>query len=253
MSLPIRSVNHTVIKRKQFGYTSHVHPAWTIYVVIRGSFWCEFDEKRETLLPGDLYIIPPHVPFERSVLEELTVHFLRFEADALPFPIPRGKLRLADSARLQGTLKKMKVLAAAPTPQNEWLSRELLLDLLCQCHSERDQVSQNDAFVDETVTRVLDFFHDHYAEKLNMAQIAARFSLSPSGLIFKFRRATGQLPAHALLQIRLEAAKRLLVDTSLSLAEIAERTGFENAYYFSTVFKKETTLPPSQYRKTYMI
>ena len=35
--------------------------------------------------------------------------------------------------------------------------------------------------------------------------------------------------------------------------EIAEKTGFENGYYFSTAFKKEVGLSPSEYRKTYII
>ena len=56
-----------------------------------------------------------------------------------------------------------------------------------------------------------------------------------------------------LINIRIKNAKQLLVDTSLPLSEIAEKTGFENGYYFSTAFKKEVGLSPSEYRKTYII
>lgn len=253
MTSPIRSVNYSVIKRREFGYTDYTHPDWTIYVVISGAFCCSFSDKEDLLQEGDLYIIPPNVPFHRHVTEELTVHFLRFEPGEMPFPIPTGKHRVADLPRLQGTLQMMRQLSKSAEPSDLQLLHHLLFDLLCQCYYERERAPQSLQIVDKTVIRVLDFFHEHYAEKLNMSQIATRFSLSPSGLIFKFRRATGDLPARALLSIRLKAAKKLLVDTSLSLAEIAERTGFENAYYFSTVFKKEVGLPPSQYRKTYLI
>lgn len=48
-----------------------------------------------------------------------------------------------------------------------------------------------------------------------------------------------------------EASKRLL-NTNMSETEIASAIGFQNIYYFSTVFKQYTGLSPSQYRRTNM-
>ena len=59
---------------------------------------------------------------------------------------------------------------------------------------------------------------------------------------------TGRTFSQHLLDIRLEQAKRLLLDTSLKSREIAERVGFENAKYFSHVFTKAAGMPPMKYR-----
>ena len=253
MSLPIQNVNYSVIKRREFGYTDYTHPDWTIYVVISGAFRCAFSGKEDLLQQGDLYVIPPNVPFHRNVTEELTVHFLRFEPGEMPFPIPVGKHRLADLSRMQSTLQMMQRISRTAVQANDPLLCQLLFDLLCQCRYEETFLPSVAQMQDKTVTRVLDFFKKNYPMRISMSEVASLFSLSPSGLIFKFRRATGELPTQALLHVRLKAAKKLLVDTDLPLAAIAEQTGFENAYYFSTVFKKEIGIPPSQYRKTYLI
>ena len=48
-------------------------------------------------------------------------------------------------------------------------------------------------------------------------------------------------------KLRIDYAKELLVTNRRSVSEIAEMSGFSNAYYFSTVFKKQTGFSPSQY------
>lgn len=54
-------------------------------------------------------------------------------------------------------------------------------------------------------------------------------------------------PVKYLTQLRIEYAKELLITGRYSIGEIAEMCGFENVYYFSTVFKKHTGIPPSKY------
>ena len=52
-----------------------------------------------------------------------------------------------------------------------------------------------------------------------------------------------------LLQIRMEAAKRLLSEGSFALGAVAEAVGFDDYNYFSRVFKKRTGYTPTEYKK----
>ena len=52
-----------------------------------------------------------------------------------------------------------------------------------------------------------------------------------------------------LIGIRIRHAKQLLIGTAHPISEIAAAVGFENCYYFSNAFKKQTGLSPSDYRK----
>lgn len=68
-----------------------------------------------------------------------------------------------------------------------------------------------------------------------------------------FRRLFSQVyhtsPIKFLTDLRLRKAKELLISNSLTIAEVAEKCGFQNAYYFSKVFKANLNMTPSQYRE----
>ena len=51
---------------------------------------------------------------------------------------------------------------------------------------------------------------------------------------------------------RMKIAKHLLIGTTYTISEIAERCGFDNVYYFSNSFKQQTGMSPSEYLKQYI-
>ncbi len=68
-----------------------------------------------------------------------------------------------------------------------------------------------------------------------------------------FRMWAGISPNQYRNQLRMTAAKDLLIHTNLSVCEIAQKTGFDDPYYFSRLFKKEMGLSPAHYRKTNLL
>ena len=65
-----------------------------------------------------------------------------------------------------------------------------------------------------------------------------------------FKMWAGISPNQYRNELRMTAAKDLLLHTNLSVYEIAQKTGFDDPYYFSRLFKKETGLSPAYYKKT---
>jgi len=65
-----------------------------------------------------------------------------------------------------------------------------------------------------------------------------------------FKEHTGLPPNQYLLEMRIQKAKGLLVNTDLKLQPIGEACGFDNVNYFSRLFKDRTGCPPRQYRKS---
>ena len=251
----IHNIKYSVIQRTQFKYNQINEQDWTLYVVIDGAFWARQAEKEELVGRGDLYFIPPNEPIFRNVTEPLKVHFFRFDVDAtdaIQNEIPHGKISLRDDARLQSSLRMLKSLPSLSGDEQSAFLHHILSDILFQCRFEKN-VPKQTPYSDPLVSEVIGYFKEHYMQKINMRLVAERFGISPSGLILKFRRATGMLPAQHLMAIRLTHVKRLLVDTSLPLSRIAEQTGFDNCYYFSNVFKKEIGISPSEYRRSYVL
>jgi len=64
----------------------------------------------------------------------------------------------------------------------------------------------------------------------------------------QLRKETGMSIAEFTLQERMKTAVGLLMETDLSVGEIAHRVGYENYSYFLTLFHKVTGLTPSEYR-----
>lgn len=100
------------------------------------------------------------------------------------------------------------------------------------------------------VERIIDYFENHYAEKISLDQIALNMYLSPFYISKIFKSETGDTPISYLINIRLERAMEILkAEEELSIQEVALRVGYEDAYHFSKLFKKKFGVSPSAVRK----
>jgi transcriptional regulator GlxA family with amidase domain len=78
---------------------------------------------------------------------------------------------------------------------------------------------------------------------------AARHAVSLVHLRRRFREALGVPPHQFLLQIRMEAASRLLLSGDLSAKAVGAAVGVPDPYYFSKLFRAHFHLPPDHYRR----
>ena len=96
---------------------------------------------------------------------------------------------------------------------------------------------------------ILAYFHENFQKEIEVRQCARRFSISESWLIRCFRERTGMTPQRYLTGIRLNQAKELLASSSLNIGEIAGVVGYENALYFSRIFRKYVGASPREFRE----
>ena len=92
-------------------------------------------------------------------------------------------------------------------------------------------------------------FLTHYNEELNIEEVAASHHMSTSYFIRNFKQYTGMTPLSYILKIRISNAQHLLETTTYNVNEIASFVGYDNPLYFSRLFKNQTGLSPSEYRK----
>lgn len=89
----------------------------------------------------------------------------------------------------------------------------------------------------------------HLAEAVTLDELTGLTDLSASTLNRAFRRAVGLPPLAYHLRLRIRRAGDLLRTTDLSITQIADRTGFDDANYFARQFRRAMGLSPSAYRK----
>lgn len=92
------------------------------------------------------------------------------------------------------------------------------------------------------------FLHDHVAEPVQLDRVAEHFAMSKAHLCRMTRRLLGRTVQQEWEAIKLEWAAVLLGEPSLSVAEVARRVGYEDAFYFSRVFRRRFGVAPSVYR-----
>jgi AraC family transcriptional regulator of arabinose operon len=88
------------------------------------------------------------------------------------------------------------------------------------------------------------------AASLNVSALAARLSLDPSYFIRLFKRSSGQPPLAYFLDLKMDTAKHLLLNSTRTIRSVAESLGFEDELYFSRLFKRRVGMPPGAYRKS---
>ena len=85
--------------------------------------------------------------------------------------------------------------------------------------------------------------------ELDQQLLCREMGMSRANLFNKMKAITGTGAKEYITKIRIDKAKHLLETTSLSLSEISEMTGFASQSYFSTAFKNNVGMTPSQYKK----
>lgn len=101
------------------------------------------------------------------------------------------------------------------------------------------------------VVQCQDFIRHHLMERISLNKLAEFVNLNPSYLSTLFKRETGLSVTDYITAQRIEAAKNLLSYSELSPTEIAQSLGFNTGSYFSKVFRTQTGMTPTQYRRTH--
>ncbi len=89
---------------------------------------------------------------------------------------------------------------------------------------------------------------DHLTERMQVSRLASLINVSPSYYFALFKRETGYAPIDFFIHLRMRRACLLLETTTLSVKEIADELGYDDAFYFSRLFKSVTMLAPTEYR-----
>lgn len=99
------------------------------------------------------------------------------------------------------------------------------------------------------IQQAVEYIKENYDKDLNMAVVSNYISMNYSLFSYAFKQYTGSNFVTYLKNIRMEEAKRLLVETDLRVNEISETVGYDNEKHFMKIFKSSCGVSPSEFRK----
>jgi two-component system response regulator YesN len=118
--------------------------------------------------------------------------------------------------------------------------------LVSRVRSSRD--FRNTSLIEKAVR----YMEENHPHELSLEDVARQVYLSPCYFSRLFKQVKGWSFSEYLTQIRIEEARRLLVNTDFQISEIASRVGYRDARYFSQVFKRNEGCTPITYRRENM-
>ncbi len=108
----------------------------------------------------------------------------------------------------------------------------------------------NTRYFHSVVDAALAYIREAYLDNITLGDVAGHVHVNTSYLSRIIKKVTGKNFVDILLQARIAKARELLQDNSLKVYEVAEGVGIPETKYFSSVFKKETGLTPTEYRNS---
>lgn len=134
------------------------------------------------------------------------------------------------------------------------LSHALLLELLIELLDDTTAVSpasNPSHLLAHRVRRAVESaVHDTVLRQNNLSDHLSSLGYSYEHLSREFRKVYGFPPGDYLNRYRVESAKNMLRESTISVSQIAERLGFSSSAYFCRVFRDRTGLSPSEFRRT---
>ncbi|MBQ9112594.1 MAG: helix-turn-helix domain-containing protein [Clostridia bacterium] len=120
---------------------------------------------------------------------------------------------------------------------------------ICEFHSNSLKERSATGYINPYTVNALEYIHAHYSEPVSEITLAEHLHISKSYMHKIFCRDMRMTPNYYLNKYRIQCAKELLMNTSHSVAQIAESIGFANGDYFCRVFQKYMYCSPTKYRK----
>lgn len=200
--------------------------------------------------PGGVPIRTAHLYLPSAFLDEAREHFRRAGATHRSELLPTVGFR--DPVVAHAMIALLRAAEeGAPDLYAESVAQHLATHLLSAHSTWADGGGARGApapLTDRRLARALDYMAAHFGEPLTLEQIAAEAGVSKFHFVRLFHAAAGETPHEHLVGLRLRAARRLLCDTDLSVAEVGAACGYTSASHFGRAFARREGRTPTAHR-----
>ena len=276
-SLPSISLCGYLSTDMGFAHPDRILDVNVLLYVEEGSFHI-FEEKEEyTVGPGDLLFLKQGLHHFGDVrcpkgTRWFFVHFHLDEADGGKELAPYERFLYTEAddsgSRAYHILPKTvhiekgsRIFSRFMTLEKMFASRDYSANLNLNAYlygvlMDLYELSVSERHIDgkrEKVLKMMAFLDERADRPFESGELEAYMGLTFKHLNLLFKQTTGTTLWKYHCGVRTDKAKRLLAATTLSISEISDELHFESPYYFCNIFKKQTGMSPSRYRKENLI
>ena len=222
---------------------------WQLIYIAAGKGYFIFDNKEVIVPAGNMVLYQPKEEQHYYYLgEDRTqawfVHFtgrdIRKIFQHYGIPLDSNILSTGLSREYEDYFRKMRdELVTCRWGYEEMLSYQFRELLMTMHRRMEENLPRFSGFTSQEIDLAKEYFTEHYNEEINVEEYALSRHVSASWFNKSFKKAVGTTPMKYILSIRIRNAQILLETTDYNISNIASMVGYENAFYFSRLFKKQ--------------
>lgn len=200
-----------------------------------------------TDIPYDSYLIKFTPEFIEPFLDHVGQHFF----DEL-YELKICRFHKSSQKKILNMFCEMEKEYQKKLPYTEFILQGMLFRLLTTVWEERllnEKAIMNKSPLTKPVIDAIFHMETHYSQNLTLEKTAHAVNLSPAYLSRLFRAQLDMSFSEYLINIKMRHVKILLSQSSKSITEIAQETGFCSSDYLSTQFKSKTGMTPKEFRR----
>lgn len=248
---------------------AHYHHVYEIYYLIAGTRKFFIESEIYNVGKGSLVLLEKNVMhkteyssdrlgertyvlfndrYYNALSEELGKDAVKSCFDRKVFAIPRNRRQY-----IEGILKQLEGEYINGDEYSDRLMELYLKELFIFLIRYNKSIGDNDSHIlssgDEIIQSAARYISENYNKDISLIDVAEFVGMSSTYFSKKFKEVTGFGFKEYMLNIRMKKACLLLLETKLSVTEIAYETGFNDSNYFGDVFKRIKGVSPLKYRK----
>lgn len=246
----------------------HLHDDYEIFYLIEGQRIYYIGREEYTVKENSLVFIDKNtihktkmissntyqrivINFRESLLSDEDQFFLSelFEKGPYIIPIP-SELQQMFSALIQNLYKEYLSDNEYSVIYVRLLLTQLLLESSRLLHQRYIPSAHGNTHYkkQDEIGKIIKYINTHYDSEITLSLLSQQFHLSEQYISRLFRQVTGGTIIHYVNAVRINEAKRLLLETEMKVIEISKSVGYSTHVHLWRVFKNLTGLSPAEYR-----
>ncbi|GFH42825.1 AraC family transcriptional regulator [Lactococcus hodotermopsidis] len=252
----------------EYANQHHCHDHLEMSIIIDGAVDYVIGDKRTRIEKDTILLFNPGV-YHHEIYDagmsatQIHIGFRNFSLQGVPrdnFPFKSSIIELNEfKTDFFNVCQEMLIEKANGCPGYDLMLKTLVMKLIIfilrdsgtnQLETNALKLSYEEQEKQAIVTDIIDYLEDHHTEEVSLTTLSQTLYISSTYISRVFKEETGESPINYLIKLRLERAKNLLEnDRTITVKKAANQVGYNDAYYFSKLFKKYYGAAPSAYLK----
>jgi AraC-like DNA-binding protein len=221
-----------------------VSRTWRLYWNDTPGAVLKFNDNGIVMSPGTMVLIPPNTPAAAATVMPFIHNFIEFHTGASFFSV-KAEPMIFETEKYSG------ILSAAGAVNHRTLALYVLVGELLLAIPAENMGDSSTPQLDERIKKVLEYMEKHSMQKYSLGELCRCANLSKPRFLALFKENIGLTPRMYWRYQRMELIGKMLIETDLSISEIATQNGFVDRSHLSRVFKTHTGATPAQVRKNF--